>query len=106
MSIPKPPTRNRKGPPPAETDVPRALFTEPVEPAPAAPPAAAAEPKRKRDTPFNFRVEKDLARRFGRRAFDLEVDNVDLLEAMVDLFLDNEQLAAEVLRRVEQRRKA
>lgn len=104
MSIPKPPTRNRKGPPPAETDVPRALFQEPTDAPPAAPPAT--EVKRKRDTPFNFRVEKDLARRFGRRAFDLECDNVDLLEAMIDLYLDDERLAAEVLNRVEQRRKA
>lgn len=105
MSIPKPPTRNRKGAPPAETDVPRALFTEAVDPAPTAPPTAAAEPKRKRDTPFNFRVQKALARRFGRRAYDLEVDNVDLLEAMIDLYLDDDRLAAEVLSRVEQRRK-
>lgn len=104
MSIPKPPARNRKGPPPAETDVPRALFPAAEEAMPA--PAPIAEPKRKRDTPFNFRVEKDLSRRFGRRAFDLEVDNVDLLEAMVDLYLDDDRLAAEVLSRVERRRKA
>ncbi|MBP2303341.1 hypothetical protein [Azospirillum picis] len=103
MSIPKPPPRNRKGSPPAETDVPRALFEEPAAPAPA---AAPVEPKRKRDTPFNFRVEKDLARRFGRRAFDLEVDNVDLLEAMVDLYLDDDRLAAEVTSRVDRKRKA
>jgi len=102
MSIPKPPLRNRKGPPPAETDVPRALFAETADPSPTPP----AEPKRKRDTPFNFRVEKDLARRFARRAFDLEVDNVDLLEAMVDLYLEDDRLAAEVTGRTERKRRA
>lgn len=102
MSIPKPPPRNRKGPPPAETDVPRTLFEDP---APLAPAATPVELKRKRDTPFNFRVEKDLARRFGRRAFDLEVDNVDLLEAMVDLYLEDDRLAAEVTSRMELKRK-
>lgn len=104
MSIPKPPSRNRKGPPPAETDVPRALFAETSEIAP--PPQVPVEPKRKRDTPFNFRVEKVLARRFARRAFDLEVDNVDLLEAMVDLYLEDDQLAAEVVSRTERKRRA
>lgn len=92
MTIPKPPARsatNRKGPPPAETDVPNALF---------APPAAeVTEPvKRKRNTPFNFRIEKDMARRFARRAFDLEADNVDLLETLVELYLDDDRLAAAV----------
>lgn len=102
MSIPKPPTRNRKGPPPAETDVPRALFEE----SPQHPTPPPAEVKRKRDTPFNFRVEKELARRFSRRAFDLEVDNVDLLEAMIDLYLNDERLAAEVSSRVLRKRRA
>src|SRR3712207_7461279 len=105
MSIPRPPSKNRKGPPPAETDVPNALFT----PAPEASSASEmkpAQPTRKRDTPFNFRVEKDLARRFARRAFDLEADNVDLLEAMVDLFLNDDQLAAEVQARIKRKRKA
>lgn len=102
MSIPRPPRANRKGPPPSEADVPNALFTETA----SAPPPPDAKPARKRDTPFNFRVEKDLSRRFARRAFDLEVDNVDLLEAMVDLYLDDERLAAEVHARATQKRKA
>lgn len=91
MSIPPPPARNRKGPPPTEADVPGALFTPPAD---AAPPKAVQT--RKRDTPFNFRVEKALSRRFAQRAFDLEVDRVDLLEAMVELYLDDERLAGKL----------
>ncbi|MGY0794287.1 hypothetical protein ACW7BJ_33485 [Azospirillum argentinense] len=94
--IPKPPSRvNRKGPPPAENDVPNALFA----PVPEAPSAVPAEPKATRptrDTPMNFRVAKALKRRFTQRAFDLEVDGVELLEAMIELYLEDERLAATV----------
>lgn len=94
--IPKPPSRvNRKGPPPGEDDLPNALFA-PVPEAPAAVPADAKAMRPTRDTPMNFRVPKALKRRFTQRAFDLEVDGVDLLETLIELYLDDERLAAAV----------
>ncbi len=93
MTIPPPPHRtNRKGQPPAPTDVPGALFT----PEPAPPPAAAPEPKAApdRDTPMNFRVEGALKRRFDMRAVDLGVTGVDLVTILIDEFLNDPRTEA------------
>jgi len=36
---------------------------------------------------MNFRTAKDTHRALQRRAFDLEVDAIDLIEALIEIYL-------------------
>lgn len=92
MPVPPPPRANRKGVPPATNDTPRALFAAPdsADHRPSAPP---------RNTPLNFRVASNFARAFKVRAADLESSHVELLEALVDTFLNDPKLEEAVRRR-------
>lgn len=103
MNVPPPPKRRKGAPPPAD-DTPGALTFNLAEP-PAPPKAASPKtPTPKRDTPLNFRVESSTRRRFARRAFDLDIDQVELLEALIDLYLDDPRVEDEVRARLARKR--
>lgn len=106
MSIPPPPraAKGKGAPPPAE-DTPGALSIIVAGPPPA-PVSAPASKHRSvtRTAPFNFTVEPGLRRRFARVAFELECHQVEILEALADLYLDDPRLLAEVAARRDRRR--
>jgi len=102
MSIPPPPRTGRgKGAPPPAEDTPGALGVTVAEP----PPAPASKHRSvTRTAPLNFTVEPGLRRRFARVAFELECHQVEILEALADLYLDDPRLLAEVATRRDRRR--
>ncbi len=109
MSIPPPPGSGKskgKGAPPPPDDTPGALDLTVLEP--PATPAASVGPKHRsviRTVPLNFTVERALRRNFARVAFEQECHQVEILEALADLFLDDPRLLAEVGARRDRRRK-